>query len=118
MESRSSPPTNVIRFPGRRSWASPRRDQRSLLDAVYASGSLPIAADDQATKAIAARLTIFGFVVLDEVQSDGSVRRPRASEAILSSTVHPWRVSKPSSRYSVGDDLPDSDLDLFAARPA
>jgi hypothetical protein len=118
MESRVSPPTNVIRFPGRRSSASPRRDQRSLMDAVYASGSLPIAPEDQATKAIAARLTIFGFVVLDEVQPDGSTRRLRASEAILSSTAHPWRVSKPSGRYSIGDDLPDSDLGLFAARPA
>jgi hypothetical protein len=118
MESRPLQQSNVIRFPGRRSSMGPGGDQRSLMDAVYAAGSLPIAADDQATKAIATRLTIFGFVVLDEVQADGSARRLRASEAILSSTLHPWRVSKRSSPYSVGDDLPDSDLDLFAARPA
>jgi hypothetical protein len=118
MESRSLQPSNVIRFPGARSSASPRRDQRSFMDAVYASGSLPIAAEDRATKAMATRLTIFGFVVLDEVQADGTARRLRPSEAIHASTAHPWRVSKPSSRYSIGDDLPASDLDLFAAQQA
>jgi hypothetical protein len=115
MESRSTEPTNVIRFPGGRASASPRRDQRSLMDAVYAAGSLPIDALDRATKAIATRLTIFGFVVLDEVQADGSVRRLRPSEAIHASTLHPWRISKPSSRYAV-DRLPASDIDLFVAQ--
>ncbi|KAB0265440.1 hypothetical protein [Microvirga brassicacearum] len=114
MESRSEP-TNVIRFPGRRACASPRRDQRSLMDAVYAAGSLPIDAQDRATKALATRLTIFGFVVLDEVQADGTIRRLRPSEAIHASTLHPWRISKPSSRYAV-DRLPASDLDLFVAQ--
>ncbi|GEO12660.1 hypothetical protein [Microvirga aerophila] len=88
------------------------------MDAVYAAGSLPIAADDQTTKMMATRLTIFGFVVIDEVQSDGSARRLRPSEAIHASTVHPWRVSKPSSRYRVDDSLPVSDRDLFAAQHA
>jgi hypothetical protein len=114
MESRSEP-TNVIRFPGRRACASPRGDQRSLMDAVYAAGSLPIDAHDRATKALATRLTIFGFVVLDEVQADGTIRRLRPSEAIHASTLHPWRISKPSSRYAV-DRLPASDLDLFVAQ--
>jgi hypothetical protein len=118
MESRSPQPTNVIRFPGARSSASPRRDQRSLLDAVYTAGSLPIAAEDRVTKTMATRLTIFGFVVIDEIQADGTARRLRPSEAIHASTAHPWRISKPSSRYAIGDSLPASDLDLFAAQPA
>ncbi len=84
------------------------------MDAVYAAGSLPIAADDRATKIVATRLTIFGFVVIDEVQADGTVRRLRPSEAFHAATDHPWRISKPSSRYSVRD-LPESDEDLFAA---
>jgi hypothetical protein len=88
------------------------------MDAVYAAGSLPIAADDRTTKMMATRLTIFGFVVIDEVQSDGSARRLRPSEAIHASTVHPWRVSKPSSRYRVDDSLPASDRDLFTAQQA
>jgi len=118
MDSRSAEPTNVIRFPGARASASPQRDQRSLMDAVYAAGSLPIAADDRATKVMATRLTIFGFVVIDEVQADGTVRRLRPSEAIHASTARPWRVTKLSSRYRVDDSLPDTDRDLFATQHA
>jgi hypothetical protein len=87
------------------------------MDAVYAAGSLPIAAEDRVTKAMATRLTIFGFVVIDEVQTDGSARRLRPSEAIHTSIAHPWRVSRPSSRYALLD-LPATDADLFSARPA
>ncbi|HZH09359.1 MAG TPA: hypothetical protein VEZ24_03220 [Microvirga sp.] len=115
MESRSSQPTNVIRFPSARSSANPRRDQKSLMDAVYAAGSLPIAADDRATKDTATRLTIFGFVVIDEVRSDGTARRLRPSEAFQADARHPWRVSKPSSRYRVDDEWPETDQDLFTA---
>jgi hypothetical protein len=114
MESRSSLPTNVIRFPGARSSANPNRDQRSLMDAVYAAGSLPIAGDDRAAKDMATRLTIFGFVVIDEMQADGTARRLRPSEAFSASTGRPWRISKPSGRYRIEDQL-DSDQELFAA---
>lgn len=116
MDSRSFSSSNVVRFPGARTSTSPRRDQKSLMDAVYAAGTLPIAAEDRTTKTLATRLTIFGFVVLDEVQADGTVRRLRPSEAIHLSTAHPWRVSRPSSRYAIGNDFPASDLDLFAAQ--
>lgn len=118
MESRSSEAANVIRFPGARASASPRRDQRSLMDAVYAAGSLPIPAEDRATKVMATRLTIFGFVVIDEIQADGTARRLRPSEAIHASTARPWRISKPTSRYMIDDSLPASDRDLFAAQHA
>ncbi len=118
MESRSSQATNVIRFPGARSSANTRRDQKSLMDAVYAAGSLPIAADDRASKDMATRLNIFGFVVIDEVQTDGTARRLRPSEAFQSSTQHPWRVSKPSGCYRVDDSWPETDQDLFAALQA
>jgi hypothetical protein len=115
MESRSSQPTNVIRFPGSRSSAHPRRDQKSLMDAVYAAGSLTIGAGDRITKSMATRLTIFGFVVIDEVQADGMVRRLRPSEAIHASTAWPWRISKPTSRYRIEDEIPETDRDLFEA---
>ncbi|MCB5174412.1 MULTISPECIES: hypothetical protein [Microvirga] len=88
------------------------------MDAVYTAGSLPIAADDRATKVMATRLTIFGFVVIDEVQADGTTRRLRPSEAIHASTERPWRISKLTSRYMVDDSLPASDRDLFAAQQA
>jgi|SRR4051794_8316179 hypothetical protein len=118
MESRSSQSTNVIRFPGARSSANPHRDQRSLMDAVYAAGSLPIAAGDRATKVMATRLTIFGFVVIDEIQADGSARRLRPSEAFHASTTYPWRVSKPSGRYRLAEEWPESDREVFAALQA
>ena len=115
MESKSSQPANVVRFPGARSSAYPGRDQKSLMEAVYAAGSLPVAAGDRATKVAATRLTIFGFVVIDEVQADGSARRLRPSEAYRASMSHPWRVSKPSGRYRVDQSLPATDAGLFAA---
>jgi hypothetical protein len=111
MESRSSQPTNVIRFPGARSAANPRRDQRSFMDSVYSAGSLTIGADDRMT-------TIFGFVVIDEIQADGMRRRLRPSEAFHASTALPWRVSKPSGSYRVDDRIPETDEDLFAALQA
>ena len=94
-------PANVVRFPGGRGSASPRRDQKSLLDAVYLAGSLPIPADDRATKQMAARLQIYGFVTLEEVGADGTARRLRPSEAVEASAARPWRVSKPSYRVSL-----------------
>lgn len=115
MESRSSQPTNVIRFPGARSSANPRRDQKSFMDAVYAAGSLPIAAADRATKVMATRLNIFGFVVIDELQDDGTTRRLRPSEAIHACTIRPWRVSRPKGPYRVDNEWPASDEDLFMA---
>ena len=114
MESTSALPTNVIRFPGARSSASPRRDQKSLMDAVYAAGSLPIAADDRASKDMATRLTIFGFVVIDEMRPDGTRRRLRPSEAFQASSRHSWRVSKPSNR-GWADDLLEMDQEYFAS---
>jgi hypothetical protein len=101
MESIPSQATNVVRFPGARSAASPRRDQKSLMDAVYMAGSLPVAAEDRATKVMATRLTIFGFVVIDEMLADGTARRLRPSEAIYTSMTHPWRISKPAGRFAL-----------------
>jgi hypothetical protein len=86
------------------------------MDAVYLAGSLPIAADDRATKVMATRLTIFGFVVIDEVQADGTARRLRPSEAFHASLSHPWRVSKPAGRYAIAE-WPECDRSLFSALP-
>ncbi|HEX2555902.1 MAG TPA: hypothetical protein VHL98_19550 [Microvirga sp.] len=93
-----APTTNIVRF--RRPHAPSARpvDQHRFLDAVYDAGSLPVAADDRSTKVLATRLTIFGFVTIDEVQCDGSVRRLRPSEAVRAPAARPWRVSKPSHR--------------------
>jgi hypothetical protein len=66
------------------------------MEAVYAAGSLPGAPNDRLTKVTAAGLQLFGFVVVEEVQADGSLRRLKASETIQAATARPWRVSKSS----------------------
>jgi hypothetical protein len=102
MESISFQSANVVRFTGPRTAASPRREQTDFLDAVYAAGSLPVAADDRVAKIMATRLTIFGFVMIDEVLADGSARRLRPSEAVHTCTAHPWRVSRRAPSSTLG----------------
>lgn len=96
MRSNQAAATNVIRFPGPRAAPSTPRDQRGLLDTVYTSGALVVGADDRATKAIAARLQVFGFLNIAEVSMDGSARRLKASEASAFLSQRPWRLSRPS----------------------
>ena len=74
--------TNVVPFRSARRTASPRRDQKGLMEAIYSAGSLPLQAGDRESKMMAARLQVFGFVVIDEIQSDGTLRRLRPSESI------------------------------------
>ena len=92
----SSSAANVIVFRGARRTATPQRDQKGLMEAVYTAGSLPIPADDRDTKTMASRLQIFGFVVIEQVEADGTLRRLRPSEAVETSAERPWRVSRPS----------------------
>ena len=66
------------------------------------------AAEDRATKVMATRLSIFGFVVVEEVQADGSARRLRPSEAIETSLARPWRVSKPAMPHTGRVGVPDA----------
>jgi hypothetical protein len=87
---------SVIAFRHARPRSYCRRDQKHLMEAVYSAGSLAVAADDRDTKAMAARLQLFGFVVVEEVAVDGTTRRLPSSEAVAASLERPWRVSKPS----------------------
>jgi hypothetical protein len=104
---------NVVAFRNARPQSYSRRDQKHLMEAVYAAGSLPVVADDRETKAMAARLQLYGFVVIDEIEANGRARRLRSSEAVAASTARPWRVSKPSlGRKGIG--VADVDSDLFA----
>lgn len=103
---------NVIAFRGARKTASPQRDQKGLMEAVYTAGSLPIPADDRETKIMASRLQIFGFVVIEQVEADGTLRKLRSSEAVESTATRPWRVSRPSiAALSAGQPEADG---LFA----
>ena len=111
--------SNVVAFRRASPQSYSRRDQKHLMEAVYSAGSLPVAADDRDAKAMAARLLLFGFVVIDEIAQDGTARRLRSSEAVQGSLARPWRVSKPSlgrkgigapdagGYLTAGADLPD-----------
>ena len=103
MQSGQDQATNVVAFRKTRPQSHSRRDQKHLMEAVYSAGSLPVVADDFQTKAMAARLQLFGFVVIEEVAADGRTRRLRSSEAVAASLARPWRVSKPSAgRKGIG----------------
>jgi hypothetical protein len=79
------------------------------MDAVYAAGSLAIAADDRATKAMATRLTIFGFVVI-------ACRDRRAAMPCMPCPL-PTRISsrRSTGERRAGPALPALDADLFAS---
>ncbi|SDN09512.1 hypothetical protein SAMN05216360_105363 [Methylobacterium phyllostachyos] len=95
-----------------------RSEQRSLLDAVYATGSMVLAAEDRATKLTASRLQVYGFLAIEEMREDGTMRRLRPSEAIRARGERPWRLSKPACGASV--TIPSLDGFLFesAGQPA
>jgi len=112
--------SNVVPFrrplptqaPGERDARDRRRsEQRSLLDAVYATGSMVLAAEDRATKLTASRLQVYGFLAIEEMREDGTMRRLRPSEAIRARGERPWRLSKPACGASV--TIPSLDGFLF-----
>jgi hypothetical protein len=85
---------NIVRFRSRAAVRSPHQDQSCLMEAVYAAGSLPVLAHDSLTKRLAARLHLFGFVLIEEMNQDGSARFMPASETIFGCLKYPWRISK------------------------
>lgn len=88
-------------------------DQRNLMDLVYATGTFLLAADDRDTKLIASRLQVYGFLTIEEVGTDGALRRLRPSEAIRARTERPWRLSKASYGASLTVTIPSVDGFLF-----
>lgn len=90
-----------------------RSDQRALMDTVYASGALCVAAGDRETKLTASRLLVYGFLAIDEVSADGALRRLRSSEAIRAAGERPWRLSRPAYAAGLAVTIPASDGFLF-----
>ena len=90
-----------------------RADQRNLMDLVYATGTFILAADDRETKLIASRLQVYGFLTIEEVGTDGTLRRLRPSEAIRARSERPWRLSKASYGASLSVSIPSVDGFLF-----
>jgi hypothetical protein len=93
--------TNVVAFKPRSSVA---HHPKSLMERVYAAGSLSLRADDRATKAAAVMLQALGLLVVEEVLADGTPRRLRRGEA-KGAMDRPWRLSKPAFSGEIG--LPD-----------
>jgi hypothetical protein len=85
--------SNVVAFrkPGLR---GPARHPKALIEAVYAAGSLPVPADDVATKTAAVMLQALGFLVIDEVQADGTPRRLGRGDS-RRALGQPWRLLRP-----------------------
>jgi len=77
---------------------------RSLMERIYAAGSLSIRADDRATKMAAIMLQALGFLVIEEILADGTPRRLNRGEA-RQALDRPWRLSKPAFSGTVG--VPD-----------
>ncbi len=77
-----------------RGFRTRRAETTALLDAVCSAGSLEIAPRAFAARDAAAALHLMGFVRLDEVGPDGSLRPLRASEAQRPTGFRAWRVSR------------------------
>ncbi|MFL4994813.1 MAG: hypothetical protein ACJ8DV_26465, partial [Microvirga sp.] len=74
---------------------------RSLMERIYAAGSLSIRADDRATKMAAIMLQALGFLVIEEILADGTPRRLNRGEA-RQALDRPWRLSKSAFSGTVG----------------
>ncbi|MFC1458386.1 hypothetical protein [Microvirga arabica] len=97
------PETNIVAFKPR---AAVVHHPKSLMERVYAAGSLSLRADDRATKAAAVMLQALGFLVIEEITADGAPRRLQRGEA-KRAMDRPWRLSKPAFSGTIG--VPDGD---------
>ncbi len=95
------PETNVVAFKPR---AAVAHHPKSLMERVYAAGSVSLRADDRATKAAAVMLQALGFLVIEEITADGTPRRLPRGEA-KGAMDRPWRLSKPAFSGEIG--VPD-----------
>ncbi|HZH10959.1 MAG TPA: hypothetical protein VEZ24_11390 [Microvirga sp.] len=97
------PETNIVAFKPR---AAAAHHPKTILERVYAAGSIAVRADDTPTKTASLVLQAFGFLVIEEVLADGTPRlleRGKAREAM----DRPWRLSKPAFSGETGQ--PDAE---------
>lgn len=95
--------TNVVAFKPRTASLA-QSHPKSLLERIYTAGSLALPAGDTATKTAAVMLQALGFVVIEEVLADGTLRRLVRGQA-RKAMDRPWRLSKPAYSGEVG--IPD-----------
>ncbi len=86
--------TNVVGV-GARFAARRQRDPRRLMEQAYEAGSVPVAAEDGATRLVARLLAAMGLLTVAEIGADGTPV-PITGAAIRDSTA-PWRVSRPET---------------------
>jgi hypothetical protein len=94
--------TNVVPFKPRK--AAAQHHPKTLIERIYAAGSLSVRADDVATKMAATMLQRLGFLVIEEISADGTPRVLQKGEA-RKAMERPWRLSKPP--FSGVEGLPD-----------
>lgn len=99
------PTSNVVAF-RKRTVSGPTRHPKSILEAVYAAGSLTVPADDLAIKTAAVMLQALGFLLVDEILADGTPKRLKRGE-LRGAADRPWRLSKPAFTGEAG--RPDAD---------
>ena len=102
------PETNVVAFKPR---AAVAHHPKTILERIYAAGSLTVRADDVATKMAAVTLQALGFLVVEQILADGTpqmLKRGQARQAM----DRPWRLSKPAFSGQAG--VPDGGGDVPA----
>jgi hypothetical protein len=95
--------SNVIALKPRKA-AAAQHHPKSLLERIYAAGSLPVRADDASTKMAAVMLQSLGFLLIEEILADGTPRSLTRGEA-RKAMDRPWRLVKPA--FSGQPGLPD-----------
>ena len=78
---------------------------KTILERVYAAGSLALPVDDRATRTAALMLQALGLVVIEEVLANGSSRRLERGKA-RAAMDRPWRLAKPAFSGEIG--VPDA----------
>ena len=97
------PETNVVAFKPRKPVT---HHPKTLIERVYATGSLPLRADDVATKTAAVMLQALGFLVIEEILADGTPRQLQRGQA-RQAMDRPWRLVKPAFSGKAG--IPDGE---------
>ena len=97
--------TNVIALKPRKTSAFQSRPN-TILERIYAAGSVALGTDDIPTRMAAVMLQALGFVVIEEILPDGTSRRVEKGKA-KAAMDRPWRLAKPAFSGTVG--IPDGD---------
>ncbi|MEZ0172208.1 hypothetical protein [Microvirga sp. TS319] len=97
--------TNVVAFKPRKP-AAAQHHPKTLIERIYAAGSLAVRADDAATKMAATMLQRLGFLVIEAISADGAPHRLEPGET-RQAMDRPWRLSKPA--FSGEQGQPDGE---------